>query len=693
MLWKAALLGVVAFGSIKVRAKEHKLEGEPMEIFEISYENPAWNTNNTQRDFGQVYFRRLENSYFYSLILDETTSGHFRGQIKIPWRKVEGERPEIFVLTEPNKREDSRSLPLGAQQKPYVFFLNENHRATIEIFNEKSQASLKFEKMRDEFNRRKNLNFTVNPNAEGLKPPQSPTVTKADPLAAQFSDSDQEEAQYTAAKDRFRSNHIKRKKDWQRLELKNQERKSNLAFTLENQAVQLYQAKKYRESMSLAQKAYKNAPINENNLYLNGTLHYRLGEFDKALMAIEASQPTEDKSIERTYLLGLTQFSRGKKAAAEKYFLAAKQESTAPIQYMSAYYLGLLYTQNRKWDPALKEFDFVLTHSNNPSIDKQADQYIEFILKHKQEEEFHSKRLALGANLGLIYDSNILLAANSLRDQGVILSEGLRVLTQGSLGYRFFIDEDHSFSTQINVLKLQSYRTNFSASKNLEKADPLLFNLMLPYARNTRSFGLASRWTLTPGFESIFMTFDNPEGKLENILNSPLVSVTDSIILNELSLLNLTSDFRYDISKLKSAVGANDPTAFRARLGATMLNSFGAGRKFTWGPEAFYTWNFAEGKNNLFRRLDLGLGLYFPWRWDTHWNMKLSYFNIDYYENLISAQSSRKDNNYSLSLGFNKPLSPQWSWTLNTSHMINNSNLSSLIYDKTTILSSLSYIY
>jgi hypothetical protein len=171
------------------------------------------------------------------------------------------------------------------------------------------------------------------------------------------------------------------------------------------------------------------------------------------------------------------------------------------------------------------------------------------------------------------------------------------------------------------------------------------------------------------------------------ILSSPLITLSNLLVMSETWFNNITFEMRDDISKLNSSIGDDDITAIRFKLGTSNLLFMNDKKDRILIPEGAISMNQAEGRNASYERLDLGVGYLMPVLRETTANFKLGYYFLQYPQKIPAV---RTDNSFTASVGFSRRLSEIWNAGFLGSYNINNSNEDANTYNKFTALLTLS---
>ena len=350
------------------------------------------------------------------------------------------------------------------------------------------------------------------------------------------------------------------------------------------------------------------------------------------------------------------------------------------------FYKGVIYFDQEKFDQSQAAFQAVLDSSNDSKLDERADAYIEQILRARQTARERDQKWTVSASIGEMYDSNVLLSSNSQRDAGTATNTaGWRTLLSGSARFRPVYDNSREFAAQLDALTLYTVDQSFQADQSLRNADPTVLTLSLPYTIKGVLFEKGHKLDIAPGYETTIMSIENNETKV--ILSSPLITLSNLLIMSDSWFNTVTFEARSDMSKLNSSTGDDDSSAIRFKLGTSNLLFLNDKKDRILIPEGSITMNQAAGRNTSYERLDLGLGYLRPVWKDTTANVKLAYYLLQYPEKIPAL---RTDNSVTASFGLSRRLSDIWNAGFLGSYNINNSNEEANTYNKFTVMLTMS---
>ena len=383
---------------------------------------------------------------------------------------------------------------------------------------------------------------------------------------------------------------------------------------------------------------------------------------------------------EKAFYLGVKSYKSKKNAQALNYFSLARKAKDKNIASKASFYAGVLLLEMQKWMEAKNAFQQVLDQSNDPKIDKRAEELIEKILRVKAFKEKKVQRNFYQASLGLIYDSNIILATQEAINTNQVQNQsGWRLLIQQTYKHRPYYTRSDELAVSLSATTVQSSNDEFQYSKEAKQADPYIFSLGLPWTHRTQFYEKPLFFDLGAYYELTLM----------DVTPKPQISIqTFRLDWNNTLVLNKKWILKGDLS-----LGFNDSSILGDEQVAdswTLINRFSSlfildslTQKFL-VTELSYMINKAKSPDYAYNRWDLALYYSAPLYKKWMWNARLSYF-LFYFEN------HRMDRNATLSLGLSHPMGSGWNWLFNGVYSLNSSNTNP--YDKYTITSLFSYSY
>lgn len=681
--------------------KSKRIAVDTKKTITINYGHPGWNKSSTSIDSATVIMRDGDSGRIVQIQLNETApdSSIFSGRYSINFQNVEQLQTEFFIPSQEQISAKDGLLKITAkiaageiQRNPFIMRKLSSGEQSVEIFDTREQArqAAKLYRVEQQTAALQNRQVLTSPVAI-----QKTGPSEQDLEAQRIAEEARRKAEAArAASDRLRLEQLEAK----RLEvLKAQQAALSLAAKAEQkkranrigeEALALYRdgdfagaRKKFDEALSLD-------PDNRAFYFQFGVTLYKTGDTNRALVLLDLADGPTVNQTERYYFMALSYMKledNAKALGALDKVIATNDKVLAPS---SQFYKGVIFFNQASWEPAQRSFQAVLDSSSDAKLDERAENYIERILLERRLETERNQKWTISATVGEMYDSNILLISNSLRDSGTATDEaGWRSLLAGSLRYRPVYKETYEVAVQGDLLTMFTVNESFQTTDDLRNLDPTIATLTVPYTHKGTLFDKGYRLEITPGYESTYMSIENNETK--SIINSMILGVSNLLVMNDHWYSTLLLGIRSDKSNLDAAVGDDDSSALRLTLGTSNMLISKRYKDHITTIDGGLTLNSAEGKNANYNRLDLGVGYLMPWKWDTTVNSRLAYFYLDYPD----AALLRTDHSFTLSAGLTRKLNEIWSTGVIGSYNINDSNQEANTYNKFTALLTLSAAY
>lgn len=447
------------------------------------------------------------------------------------------------------------------------------------------------------------------------------------------------------------------------------------------QAMALYRQDDFAGAEKKFQEAVDLDPENQGYYFQYGVTLFKLEKYDRSLVILELVKGGEVKPAEVNYYRGLNHLKLQEYDNAYRSFLDVKNAGDAALSPAAGFFAGVIDFQNENYDSAKGLFEYVLDNSSDPKIDQQAESYIEQIANIRQFQELQKTKFFINAQLGLIYDSNILSisAANAPTDL-----DGFRWMYGGSVEYRPIYTQTQEFSAQLAVNDMYSQDKKFQAKTEFQNTDALQAVLSLPYRWKSELFGKGYQVSLVPSYENIQMNADG-EGTREAILNSGVLDVDQTFVMSEDWFSTYNLEMRRDTS-LITATPEENQSATKLSLSSSQAWFFDAkkSRALIW--DLGYARNNAEGQNQRYNRIDTAVTYLQPI--DENWSgtSRLSFYNSNYAEHA----TGRTDNNIGVTLAARRGLEKLLFFNVALSYTKNNS-IDAYSYDKYSLMTFLSW--
>ena len=665
----------------------------------VYYEKLSWNQNPTKIESGYLYLRDQKSKELIELKLTETqpNSGVFNTVFPIGVLKKTSIAAEVYsapqiMLKGSNRIDIMQNLIKdgSVKRKPFLLRVLRSKGQIVDIFDNKADAIASYNKYRkqmglspDEVESQSIIQAT---NSEKLTKKkiidtstlQSLFMANENNLAATNEKNKELRDVLSNMEKKRRQKVINDSKTWSKT---TKNKNSAKATSLIKSGVGGIKTSNFKESMENFFKASDLAPDKEDIYEQYGVSLFRYKKFNQSIVVLNISKPTAKRIPEKNFYLGMNFFQLKDYPMAIEYFDKVMQSGDKSFAPTAAFYKGSALIELKKFDESKAAFQFVLDNSTDPEMDKRAEKFIEYALDRKALEEKRSNSFFIDGVFGLIYDSNIVLAADQARSQGTVTDEeGWRLLVQAAPRYRPYYSQSDEISVALSLTTMKSFSTSFGNNDTAETADPLLLGLTVPWTHRATLANKGYFFDLAPGYETIIMDLDGTGN----------ATITNSIKLGFNNTLVVSKDW---IAKADLNLSSNDSNILGDE---TSADSFAAGMKFSsifilnkdleryLIPEFGYRFNNAQASTYAFNRIDLAVTYISSIFGSMMWNNRLAFYLANY-------ESTRTDNNYTFSSGVSTRISSHWNWGLMGSYIINDSTTNN--YNKYNIVTTFSFSY
>src|SRR5690606_25651953 len=174
-----------------------------------------------------------------------------------------------------------------------------------------------------------------------------------------------------------------------------------------------------------------------------GVTLYRLEEFNKSLIYLKIANENDPKNSELYYFMALNHLRLKEFPQAVGNFDTAIASGDQVIAPSSHFYKGVVYYTTEEYEKSKDSFQMVLDTSSDARLDRQAEEYIERILRIQQFRDLQSKPFNITSMLAVQNDSNVLGIDPTGGSSGSATDvEGNRLLATFEFGYRpIFVPE------------------------------------------------------------------------------------------------------------------------------------------------------------------------------------------------------------------------------------------------------------
>lgn len=666
---------------------------------QLAFSTNAWNVDSTKIDQGKlaVFDRKTESVNTFDLVESEANSGLFKFDVNEA--NSANVAAEFYTVPQDLKNDSADKLKEYIKKgilkrKPFIMRKSKNGLQEVDIFNSKAEMDLALEVFRKQYNlldiTDAELSRLVLSNATKV---ENKAIYSSAIINSSITDGSVNQSSENKKNNETQDVLLKIEKDLKNKKISEQkgisqseiDRKKLESDKFAKLALDAYTDGDYQKAQELFEKSSSLDPLNEKYYYFYGISLYRNDNFNKSLAVLTNATAPKDKLDEREFYLAMNQFKLKDYEKAILYFQKTIELSKNNIKLLntSYFYRGICELEDSKYNESIQDFQFVLDHSDDADMDKKAEDYIEYAVRRQELERRYSKKLFLNALMGTMYDSNMLFATDSARDQGTANDiEGYRLLTQGQVKYRPFYDEKNEFAGTFDITNLHSVNNKFERTDNVKAVDPTIMSAALPWTHKTKLENLPYSFDLSPTLETTFLDPDATGSR--SILDSYMVNFNNSIVSSSRWITNANMQVRYDNSNLSITSDADNQDSLKLvfNLSASYRLSEFSQRYII--PEIGYISNNASGSNYNYSRADVAISYVDEIFWKTIWSSRLGYYAANY-------KNSRNDNNYSLQTSFTKLIAAQWNFTLFANFTQNNSTTNQ--YHRFTMMTAFSYSY
>lgn len=658
----------------------------------IYYASSTWNQNSTVPDSAFLFFRDAKTGKVAKILIEETEpdSSTFRGNFSISWTSIESLDPEVYIPPE-GMREDSKDTLAKfyqllnnkkAASKPLVFRTSPEGQQILDVYDTPEQA----QQAKEAFEREAELARQAEITKKALsKPIPDVAAVEASKMAERQTALDllaQEGAKREA--DRVRLEQIEKQRTEERMRqqrlLSEQEKEKRLekAKQFAEAALDSYRLGQFISAEENFRKSVELDPENKTYYFKYAITLYRNEKFNEALVVMNLAKTSTDIDLEKDYYMGLIHFRLKELDSALKKFALVQQANHPELSVSAGFYRGVILFNQEKYEEAKPPFEWVIDNSNDSSLDNRSEEYLEKIAQLIVYKKNQAKRLLFNATIGAMYDSNVLLAPDNVNSQGSSTEEAdSRAIANAGVEYRILNGKTHEFSSKLASSYMRSSKSDLSI------ADPWQNTITLPYVYKGTVKGKGYRLTVTPGYEALNMSIET-DGPQDNILNSMVMTVDNTFIMNEQWYASYILDVRQDDSLLASSTGAADADATKLSLKTSQMFFKDKTLRRAVIVNLGLVNNAAVGDDKIYLRVEGGVTYMAPARKDDSWNLGLAVYNLNYPD----SADLRKDTNMSLTAGYGHPFNEWALGNLSFNYTNNQSNVSTNQYSKFSVMAT-----
>ncbi len=675
-------------------------------LYHLRYGYRAWNLDPAAIDSASILMRDKNTGRLVQIMLQETApdSSIFSGIFSIRWDDAAQLATEFYIppqnlLDEKEGFRELQRIVLAGElkPKPFILRLSEVGDHVIEIFDTAEQAAQARALFEEEMRLRDFATNVMRRSGEGLEGVHADEHFLKRALSVEEQRKlSQLRAEVLRQEQLERQARIERLSAYRMLPAATRRSQAEKAKALGAEGLAFFHQNNIEEAALKFEQSRKLDPSLSDYDFQYGASLYRLERYVASLAILRMVHHDKVPADELWYYLGLNYYQMNDLIAARESFEKVSGLKSSKLAPSATFYVALVNLRLLNLDAARAGFQAVTETTQEASLKERSREYLVYTDRLETYHKTRNKKWSLAGALGGIYDSNVLLTSDSLRDLGLATdSEALRSLVQVEAGYRPHYTEKTEWAARLGFLNLYSMEPGLASSADLQKADPTIFTVTAPYTIKGKWGQRPSRWEITPGYETILMNLDGTGTK--TILNSATLDLSASVVMREDWISSYHLKLRHDDSHVATADPATNADAFKVELKYSNIYYTQRTRGSFLLPEVGYIYNAAEGEEQTYYRINLSLAYIFPWIWGAHWNLQGSYFLATYPDGVPDpveeTTSSRSEQNAALGLGFTKPLGKSWTWSVHTSYTRNTASESSYSYSKWNALTSFGFSY
>lgn len=461
-------------------------------------------------------------------------------------------------------------------------------------------------------------------------------------------------------------------------------KKQAQAADLVKKADDFYQQQKYDEAVDLYEKATQLDPENDSYLYRYGVSLYKNEDYNKSLAALSMADVSDDQVTEKDYYVALNHLKLKDYDKALKKLKDIQEENDPNLSPPASFFAGTIEYQQQKFPAARKSMEYVLDNSQDPQMDKAAEEMLEQIDRMETFYASKNEKYRFTFFAGPIYDQNVLnIATNNVATdvQAFRLNYGASAL---GVWYR---SPTSDFGTQLAVSDYYSTNTSFQGEATLQTADPLEFSFTAPFHKEFVMQDRSLNWELIPTLKSIYMSPTG--GTRSEIIRSTGVSTSVAAPIKRDLYLSGKLEFYTDQSYLTTSSSDDDQSGSKYSLTITPTKLLDLKGEKSISTDLSYLMNQADGKNYRYNRIGLGVTYGFPGFWKSTASLRGEYAIQNYGE----ATTTRADTTTSITAGLNKDLTKRWNLATTLQYTMGHSEVELYKYNKVMAMGIFTYTF
>lgn len=641
---------------------------------ELSFANKAWNQDSLRIETGRLYLIDPKSKKALRLEIQETgpDSGEFRGLYSLDLRGVEFS-PEIYVVKDP-KVDADKGQPLqklmetkAIERKPYVLRRNLQGQQSLTVFNSREEAEKIVETYEEKVAAQNRLG--VRTAAERVLEAEQLAAVEAERKAREQANRERErERRQLEEQERLKAE--ERKRQQEAMSAAERAKREADARAFAEAALDFYRVGQFKLANEKFEKAVELDPNNKGYYYQYGVSLYKLEDFNKALVYLRLAEGKGFDPVERDFYVGLCHFRLKEYPRAIQVFQKVEATNHPQLAASGAFYIGMVKFDELRYEEAKEDFSRVLDTSNDPALDRRAEDMMEKIDQILQFAKNKERKFIVTGVIGPQYDSNVLQISDSSSDQGTGSSKASpRMLYGGSLLFRPIYEQQYEFGLKAATNYI------YTTDDKLSKYDSWTITVTAPFTFKGTVFSKGYSGQLIPGWERLYLGQDT-NGRPKETQNSTLLDSLNTFVLKEDWFSSLNLKYRSDVFK-------DTPSSDATKLTFSWGNTFFFNQSKTKAviTDIAYTNNNSKGESSRYNRTDFAASYLAPWIWETQFIAGLSAFLLKY----DAGTPAREDTTITATATLARPMTEWLKAILNSSYITNNSNITANVYNKFTI--------
>lgn len=676
----ALALFSLSFSPQSVLAKRKLIEVDRQ--ITIEYKSKGWNIDPKKIDTAFVVFRDGTTNRLVQIQLEETApdSGEFVGRFAIHWADTDKISPEIFIPPQEMKGNTKKVYDMVNKgqlpRKPIILKNSESGNEKIIVVYDRREDA---EKAWAEYQK------TLKERESKLVKPIPPREDREAAEKAEYNNKLLKMAQEAGERETMRRQLESSERDaikmreipYAKLGGAERQARKDKANKIAAEALALYNAGNYVDAEKKYHEAIETDPTNLSFYFHYGVCQFRNESLNPALVSLRIA-PDEPKTVnEKRYFIGLIHLKLKELDAAEKVFEDLSKTDDPNIGSSALFYKGVIQFTKEDYESAKKTFEDVIDQSQDPKLDTQAEQLIEQIASIMAFKKLQEKKFTITGTVGVMYDSNVLLAPDNQQSQGSTTNkDDFRLNTIAALDYRPVLNSKYEAT-----VKGTANLTN-SSNANLSTADPWVYTFEAPLTYKGIVWKKGFKGTVKPGYEMLYMALD-ANGSKNQLLSSPYIAFDNTFVLEENWFSNYVFQYRQDNSSIPYTTSGDNATATLYTLNTTQTIVLDKANQEALVLLGGITYNSAVGDNKTFERFGASaiygrpIGKY-------GFAFGILYYYLTY--PVIDPSQGREDHNITILTSLSRPVKDWVTFGVDLTYADNASTQQAYAYHKLTVM-------